>query len=186
MYIGSAGKMGRHLVLSGSSIRSRLFSATTPYHFGEDVFHYGPTTSAIPPAGYAHQIPLRDVEVTCFVISAPKAPTAFEHLLIQGFIDEFPHIGKPALVRFRLLAAVLVQLENLHVFDDALLVAERFARRVRFQGCLDSKHPAQVVKMGLVRGGFLRAHLRPFCFELRRGHVPFTLGRAAGCDAYSG
>ena len=63
-----------------------------------------------------------------------------------------------------------VQLEKFHIFDHALLEAEKFSFGVRLQRRGQVEQPAQVVKMGLVGGGFLRANLRPFCFEFSRGH----------------
>ena len=81
----------------------------------------------------------------------------------------FPHVGKTA---FGWLAGVgcFVQLEKFHIFDHALLEAEKFSFGVRLQRRGQVEQPAQVVKMGLVDGGFLRTNLRPFCFEFSRGH----------------
>jgi hypothetical protein len=50
------------------------------------------------------------------------------------------------------------------------LEAEKFSFGVRLQRRGQFEQPAQVVKMGLVGGGFLRANFRPFCFEFSRGH----------------
>lgn len=89
LYIGSSGKIARGLVVSGSSIRSRLFAASTPYKFEEDVFRFGPTTAGVPPDSYTNAVSLKDLQILCFVVTAPKIPAVWEHLLIQGFINEF-------------------------------------------------------------------------------------------------
>lgn len=89
LYIGSSGKIGRGLETSGSSIRTRLFNASTPYRFKEEVFCFGPTSAKVPPDGYTHEIPLNDLQIVCFRVPNPKIPAAWEHLLIQGFINQF-------------------------------------------------------------------------------------------------
>lgn len=89
IYIGSSGKIGRSLLPSGSSIRSRIFGASTPYRFGEAVLQYGPTTTTVPPADYTEHVALGDIQITCFAVFAPKIPAAWEHLLLQGFINQF-------------------------------------------------------------------------------------------------
>jgi hypothetical protein len=107
----------------------------------------------------------------------------FLALVFPGEAALFPHVRKAALARFRFLAGI-IEHEKLDVFDDALLEAEELTRRVRFQRGWDHEQAAQVVEMGLVRGGFLSAHLGPFRFELRRGHDSNTLRAlsAKGCD----
>ncbi|MDZ4289470.1 MAG: hypothetical protein U0984_16010, partial [Prosthecobacter sp.] len=89
LYIGSSGKIGKGLVVSDSTIHHRLFGASTPYHFEEEVFRFGPTTATVPPDGYTDSVPLRDLQIECYVVPSPKIPAAWEHLLLQGFINQF-------------------------------------------------------------------------------------------------
>ena len=91
IYIGSSGKIEKKLKPSGSSIRSRMLGSSTPYHFDTTAnqFKYGPTTSGVPPAGYHYAISLSEIEVTCLAVYSPSAPTVLEHLLIQGFINQY-------------------------------------------------------------------------------------------------
>ncbi|MDO9558317.1 MAG: hypothetical protein Q7I89_01370 [Syntrophales bacterium] len=91
IYIGSSGKIEKKLKLSGSSIRGRMFGSSTPYHFDATAnqFKYGPTTPGVPPAGHHYAISLSEIEVTCLVVYSPSAPTVLEHLLIQGFINQY-------------------------------------------------------------------------------------------------
>ena len=89
LYIGSSGKVCKGLKASSSGIYSRMKGANTPYKFEGAVLRHGPTTATVPPAGYADFISLNDLLITCFVLPASKIPAAFEHLLIQGFINEF-------------------------------------------------------------------------------------------------
>lgn len=91
LYIGSSGKIHKGMASSGSSIHSRMFGSSTPYHFdtAADTFCYGPTTPGVPPAGYNTVVPVSSISVTCLAVTNPKAPCALEHLLIQGHITEF-------------------------------------------------------------------------------------------------
>jgi hypothetical protein len=91
IYIGSAGKIGRNLVASGSTMRTRIFQSTTPYHFDndEDLFRYGPRDADVPPVGYASDFPIANIRIECLVVPHPLAPSVLEHLLIQGFINQY-------------------------------------------------------------------------------------------------
>lgn len=91
IYIGSSGKIQKQLVPSGSSIRSRLFGSSTPYHFDKATndFRYGPTSSGVPPKGYSYAVPICSIEVTCIAVACPFAPSVLEHLLLQGHINQF-------------------------------------------------------------------------------------------------
>lgn len=89
LYIGSSGKIEQGMQLSGSHIRSRLFNSTTPYHFSDDMLQWGPTTATVPPDDYKHSMPLCDVVITIIPTGNRIAPAVLEHLLIQGFINEF-------------------------------------------------------------------------------------------------
>jgi hypothetical protein len=66
-----------------------MFGASTPYRFDDKFFRFGPTTATVPPAGYTGAIALSDIQITCFAVFAPKIPAAWEHLLLQGFINQF-------------------------------------------------------------------------------------------------
>lgn len=96
IYIGSAGKIETGtagLIYNGSTILKRISGASTPYHLNGSTneFEYDPTTSGVPPAGYGATIPLADIEFACItkITSCWLAPTVLEHLLIQGFINQF-------------------------------------------------------------------------------------------------
>ncbi len=91
IYIGSSGKIGRQMSASGSTIRSRLFYANTPYYFSpdDDKLHYGPTTPGVPPEGYSHSLNLDELEIEILQMDADKAPSVLEHLFIQGYLNEF-------------------------------------------------------------------------------------------------
>lgn len=91
IYIGSAGKMIKGGSWNNSTIRKRMFQANTPYHFDKktDLLCYGPKTTGVPPAGYRHSIPLDAIEIITIELEAPYAPSALEHLLIQGFINQY-------------------------------------------------------------------------------------------------
>ena len=68
-----------------------MFGSSTPYHFDTTAnqFKYGPTTAGVPPAGYHYSISLSEIEITCLAVYSPSAPTVLEHLLIQGFINQY-------------------------------------------------------------------------------------------------
>ena len=91
LYIGSSGKIGPDLSPSGSNVKRRLFGANTPYHFDKNapVWRYGPTTAGVPPAGYFYEVPISDLRMSIFALPPPQAPAVLEHLLLQGFINEF-------------------------------------------------------------------------------------------------
>lgn len=91
LYIGSSGKIGPDLSPSGSTVKTRLFGANTPYHFDKNapVWRYGPTTAGVPPAGYFHEVPVTDLTLTLFALPHPQSPAVLEHVLLQGFINEF-------------------------------------------------------------------------------------------------
>ncbi len=91
LYIGSSGKIHKGMASSGSSIRNRMFGSSTPYRFNNhtNTFCYGPTTSGVPPEGYTSEVPVCEIRVTCLSVANPKAPSALEHLLLQGHITEF-------------------------------------------------------------------------------------------------
>jgi len=94
LYIGSSGKINKEMSMSGSSIRQRMFGASTPYQFDSvsNSFCFGPTTSGVPPAGYRHAVPVATITVTCLDVRCPMAPSVLEHLLIQGHINEFGNL----------------------------------------------------------------------------------------------
>ena len=91
LYIGSSGKIGPDLSPSGSKVKNRLFGANTPYHFDKNapVWRYGPTTAGVPPTGYLHEVPVSDLTLTLFALPHPQSPAVLEHVLLQGFINEF-------------------------------------------------------------------------------------------------
>ena len=91
LYIGSSGKIGPDLSRSGSTVKIRLFGANTPYHFDKKtgVWRHGPTTAGVPPAGYLHDLPIAALTLNVFAMPHPKSPAVLEHILLQGFINEF-------------------------------------------------------------------------------------------------
>jgi hypothetical protein len=91
LYIGSSGKIGPDLTPSGSNVRKRLFWSNTPYHFDRKApfWRYDPTTSGVPPGGYSASVPVADLLLTIFALPHPYCPAVLEHLLLQGFINEF-------------------------------------------------------------------------------------------------
>ena len=90
-YIGSSGKVKKGLVKSDSTVSKRLFNSSTPYHFSksDNALHYGPTSAGVPPDGYHDCIDLKLLKIDVFSLGDNIAPSAFEHILIQGFINEF-------------------------------------------------------------------------------------------------
>jgi hypothetical protein len=94
LYIGSAGKIGPDLRLSGSNVKTRLFSATTPYHFDRisHVWRYGPIMADLAQTAYIHEVPIVDLMLTIFNLPLPYSPAVLEHLLLQGFINEFDRL----------------------------------------------------------------------------------------------
>ena len=91
LYIGSSGKIGPDLSPSGSTVKSRLFGANTPYHFDKTtaVWRHGPTTAGVPPEGYLYEQPIVGLTLSIFAMPHPKSPAVLEHILLQGFINEF-------------------------------------------------------------------------------------------------
>jgi hypothetical protein len=90
LYIGSSGKCEKNLTLSGQTVRQRLFGSSTPYHFDAiaHVFRYGPTTTGVPPAGYTNAINLANIRISILATRKNIAPSALEHMLIQGYINQ--------------------------------------------------------------------------------------------------
>lgn len=98
-YIGCAGKISRKksleknsaIELSGNKVKSRMFNASTPYHFSKssNFIQFSPTTAGVPPEGYNSSIAVNDLIIKVICIHDLTAPAALEHLLIQGYINEF-------------------------------------------------------------------------------------------------
>ena len=114
--------------------------------------------------------------------------TVAEQLLV-GFIEIFlfafvfpgeaalfPHVGKAAFLR---LAGVgRFKVEQLRVFDHALLVAEKIgAAGIGFVGRGLLQQPAEIVEVTLIGGGFLARIARPLLFEFGGSHVVVGMGR---------
>ena len=91
IYIGCAGKISEKNLVSGNTIRARVFQASTPYHFDktDHVLRYLPTSAGVPPAGYNNEISLDYLEIKTLFVPESMAPSVLEHLLIQGFVNEF-------------------------------------------------------------------------------------------------
>lgn len=91
LYIGCAGKISKGGVLGGNTIKQRIFGASTPYHFSKtsDFLLYDPTTATVPPAGYESKVPLSNLLLKVIAITNLTAPAVLEHLLLQGYINEF-------------------------------------------------------------------------------------------------
>lgn len=91
IYIGCAGKISKEGELNGNTIKNRMFSANTPYHFSKtsDDYFFGPTTATVPPKGYDSEYPMKDLIIKLIIITNNTAPTALEHILLQGFINEY-------------------------------------------------------------------------------------------------
>lgn len=91
IYIGCAGKVSVDGALSGNTVRTRIFSANTPYHFSKDTNYllYNPTTAGVPPEGYKDKIAIECITIKIISINDTTAPAALEHLLLQGFINEY-------------------------------------------------------------------------------------------------
>jgi hypothetical protein len=62
------------------------------------------------------------------------------------------------------------------------LESKEIACGVRLQRRGQIEQPAQVIKVGLVGGGFLRTNLCPFCFEFSRGHIAARASAGDGND----
>ncbi len=90
-YIGCSGKIDKTSELCGNTMKSRMFQANTPYHFSktENYLFFEPTTATVPPAGYQSYFQISEVEIKTIEITDKIAPAALEHLLIQGFINEY-------------------------------------------------------------------------------------------------
>lgn len=91
IYIGSAGKINRNMTEGNSTVKSRLRYSSTPYHFDhvDDCLSYGPTTASVPPEGYSFSSPVAEIEIKVIQTPTGIAPSALEHMLIQGFINEY-------------------------------------------------------------------------------------------------
>lgn len=91
IYIGCAGKVSADGKLSGNTVRNRMFSASTPYHFSKetDYLLYNPTTAGVPPEDYKNKVSISSITIKIISINNQTAPAALEHLLLQGFINEY-------------------------------------------------------------------------------------------------
>jgi hypothetical protein len=102
IYIGCAGKISRNkkdvgdqsIILRGNDVKKRLSYASTPYHFSKelDILFYSPTTAKVKPEGYHSQISLNEIIIKIICIDDITSPAALEHLLIQGYINEFGNL----------------------------------------------------------------------------------------------
>jgi hypothetical protein len=43
----------------------------------------------VPPEGYFREVPVADLTLTLFALPHPQSPAVLEHVLLQGFINEF-------------------------------------------------------------------------------------------------
>lgn len=91
LYIESAMKVHNDGTPGASSIRTRICNAKTPYHLDKHTgqFHYGPTTSGVPPAGYENSIRLDEIRIEVFLTGPGVAPSTLEHFFIQGFLNQY-------------------------------------------------------------------------------------------------
>ncbi|MFT6207066.1 MAG: hypothetical protein ACJA0T_000970 [Colwellia sp.] len=91
IYIGCAGKISKKGELTGNTIKTRMFQANTPYHFSKtsDDYFFGPTTATVPPKGYDSAYPIKDLIIKLIIITNNTAPAALEHILLQGFANEY-------------------------------------------------------------------------------------------------
>jgi hypothetical protein len=90
LYIGSSGKIKKGNLPSGQDVRKRMFGSSTPYKFDStDIFKYGPTTTGVPPARYKKSVRLSDIQIEVFATPTNVAPSVLEHLLIQGYVNQF-------------------------------------------------------------------------------------------------
>ncbi len=91
IYIGCSGKVSANGDLSGSTVKKRIFSASTPYHISrtESYLFYSPTSAGVPPDGYNSKIQLSELSIKIIMVSDKIAPAALEHSLLQGFINEY-------------------------------------------------------------------------------------------------
>ena len=91
IYIGCAGKVSIDGKLSGNTVKKRMFSANTPYHFSKETNYlfYNPTTAGVPPEGYKDKVSIESIIIKIISINNQTAPAALEHLLLQGFINEY-------------------------------------------------------------------------------------------------
>lgn len=82
-----------------------------------------------------------------------------------------PHVGEATFGRVTRIG----HFEKLHVFDDALLVAEGItACGVRLSRSWLTPQPAKIVKVPLVRGRFLAPVPPPLLLKLCDCHLDFT------------
>ena len=91
LYIGSAGKVSKKLEIGKSTVKKRMFQASTPYHFDKNkpILRFCPKDATVPPSGYSHSIPVPELRIGVFITPPNLAPAVLEHLLIQGFINQF-------------------------------------------------------------------------------------------------
>jgi hypothetical protein len=91
LYIGSSGKIKKGMLLSGQNVKARIFGSSTPYKIDRvtNEFKYVPKTTGVPPSGYYHAVKLTAIRITIIATPTDIAPSVLEHLLIQGFINQF-------------------------------------------------------------------------------------------------
>jgi hypothetical protein len=94
VYIGCSGKIQKKMVLGGRNVCERLFGASTwtPYLFDgkANLFRHGPGPKASNgrPAFYHESIPINEIEISVIATPSDIAPSALEHMLIQGYIKQ--------------------------------------------------------------------------------------------------
>ena len=100
IYIGCSGKIKKKKVLGAGNVRKRLFgpSTWTPYLFDgkTNLFRYDPGSKAPSgrPAIYHKCIPINEIEISVVATTNKIAPSALEHLLIQGYINQHSDLPK--------------------------------------------------------------------------------------------
>jgi hypothetical protein len=95
IYIGCSGKIKKGMVLGAGNVRKRLFgglSTWTPYLFDgkAGLFQYdpGPKAPSGRPKCYHKSIPINEIEISVIATPNKTAPSALEHWLIQGYINQ--------------------------------------------------------------------------------------------------
>jgi hypothetical protein len=94
IYIGCSGKIKKRMVLGAGNVHTRLFGAATwmPYLFDgkANLFRHdpGPKASNGRPSCYHKSIPISEIEISVIATPNKIAPSALEHLLIQGYINQ--------------------------------------------------------------------------------------------------
>lgn len=101
IYIGSAGKIGKEMKTGKSTVKKRMFQATTPYHFNrkEALLHFSPSDSKVLPSKYNRSVPINELLVGIFICPDHTIPASLEYLFLQGFINQFrdlPQINQKA------------------------------------------------------------------------------------------